>query len=319
MRSTAILLMAYGTAPALEEAAIRQFLRHVLQFYRRAEPSDEEVRDLQRRLESVGGSPLYGITDRIAVGVQNGLDVRSPGEFVVRTAMKHSPPFIEDVVCEIARLGVTEAVGVALAPFRSRLSTDSYYQLVHKGAQRSAVSVYWDFVPDWNLHPLLLGLWRSRVKDTLESLSGDATVVFTNHSLPSRITELNDPYPSQFAETAKAIADGCSLPDWTMAYQSAGGGGEPWLGPFMEDVLQKKISQGRRNLVIAPIGFLMDHLEELYDVDAVAKGVADDAGAALVRTPMPNDDPLFIEMLIDVILQTVRRDQVQLDMGLNTE
>ena len=88
-----------------------------------------------------------------------------------------------------------------------------------------------------------------------------------------------------------------------------------WIGPFLEDVLRKEISKGKRTFVVAPIGFLMDHLEVLYDVDVVANRVAADAGAELVRTPMPNDDPLFIEMLVDVILQTVRRDQVQLDMG----
>ena len=304
---TAVLIMAYGTSPSLEEHDIRAYLRHILQFYQKTDPTDEEVQNLKHRLEAAGGSPLYDITERIAHAVQRALDTASPDAFHVRTAMKHSPPFIEDVVEELGRDGHTHGIGVALAPFRSRLSTDGYYKLIADASAAQPNPMTWSFVESWNLHPRFLELWEQLIRDALESMPRDTTVVFTNHSLPTRVNHWNDPYPGEFEATARALAARLCLPACTTAYQSAGGGNQPWLGPDVGQVIGELVSRSRRNFLAAPIGFLMDHLEVRYDLDIEGKRGARNLGATLERTKMPNDDPLLVGALVDAIERANRR------------
>lgn len=299
--SVGVLIMAYGSALSAEDGAIRDYLRHILQYYRQTDPTDTEVQDLKERYQATGGSPLYEITQRIVQGTQHALDLAFPQRFQTFTAMKHSPPFIEDVVAEMAGRGIRQAIAVALAPFRSRLSTEGYYRLALESDQGSEQSIRWSVVEDWSLHPLFLRLWKNRVSDALSLLGTAPMVIFTNHSLPERIREWNDPYPEVFAKTAETLARQCSLSKWTIAYQSEGGGNQSWLGPQLVDVLKSLKRDGHSDFLLAPIGFLMDHLEILYDLDVLAQAEADTMGINVTRTRMPNDDPLLRSLLVDMI------------------
>lgn len=298
---TAVLLMAYGSAPSLDEQAIRAYLTHILRFYRRTAPSRKEVRHLRARYEAVGGSPLYDITARLVTATQRALDLAAPGEFRVFMAMKHSPPYIEERVQRIADEGFSNAVGVALAPFRSRLSTDGYYKLVDDANAELPSPMTWRFTWDWHLHPLFLTLWERRLGDALRVPVDRPTVVFTNHSLPARGLQDGDPYQRQFEATAAAIAERCGLAEWRTAYQSAGGGGTSWVGPALTNVLAELIGAGHRSVLLAPVGFVMEHLEVLYDLDVDAAQMGKELGVEVTRTRMPNDDPLFVAMLTEVI------------------
>ena len=130
--SVGVLIMAYGSAPSLDDQAIFRYLQHILQYYRKKEPTQEEFQNLKERYHSVGGSPLYSVTEKIAEALQDALNLSFPERFRVDLAMKHSPPFIEDRVSQMAETGVKQAIAVALAPFRSRLSTEGYYRLVRE-------------------------------------------------------------------------------------------------------------------------------------------------------------------------------------------
>ncbi len=304
--SVGVLIMAYGSAPSLDDQAISDYLRHILQYYRKAEPTEEECRHLKERYQAVGGSPLYGITENISLALQKTLDQRFPEHFKVYLGMKHSPLLIEDVVSQMAKDGVKEAIAVALAPFRSRLSSEGYYRLVQESNSSLDDPIQWSFAEDWNLHPLFLELWRNRIEDILHRQEKTPAVIFTNHSLPARIQEWNDPYADQFEEAAKAVAKKCRLSRWTTAYQSEGAGNEPWLGPNLTDRLQELREQGQNIFLVAPIGFLMDHLEILYDLDLTAQEKAKEMGIVLWRTEMPNDDPLLVAMLADVVENGVK-------------
>ena len=293
--------MAYGSAPSLDDQAISDYLRHILQYYRKTEPTEEECRHLKERYQAVGGSPLYRVTENIAQFLQSTLKLRFPERFQVYWGMKHSPPLIEDVVSQMAEAGVKQAIAVALAPFRSRLSSEGYYRLVQESNSTLDDPIQWSFVESWNLHPLFLEMWRSRIEDILPVQEKTPTVIFTNHSLPVRIQEWNDPYTDQFEAAAKAVAEKCHLSQWTTAYQSEGGGSEPWLEPNLRDLLQDLRDRGQDTFLVAPIGFLMDHLEILYDLDLKAQEEAKEMGIALSRTQMPNDDPLLVAMLADLV------------------
>lgn len=293
--------MAYGSAPSTDEESVRAYLTHILQFYRRAAPTDDEVRHLRDRYRAVGGSPLYDITARIVTATQRALDLAAPGAFRVFLAMKHSPPSIEERVRRIADEGFSRGVGLALAPFRSRLSTEGYHQIIRDVNRGLPEPIEWHFPGDWHLHPMFLALWHRRVADARRSMKREPYVVFTNHSLPGRIVGWNDPYPTLFEETAGALAKRCGLREWRIAYQSAGGGRGTWLGPALNDVLTELIGTGHRSILLAPVGFVMDHLEVLYDLDLDAAQMGREHGAHVERTRMPNDDPLLVAMLADVV------------------
>ena len=297
-----VLIMAYGSAPSLDDEAIFGYLRHILQYYRKIDPKQEEFQHLKERYQAIGGSPLYSITENIIRAVQSAFALRSPERFRVYMAMKHSSPFVEDVVGRMAQDGVERAIAVALVPFRSRLSTDGYYRLVRETNTRLDKPILWSFVDDWNLHPLFLQLWQNRIEDALRLHDQSPAVIFTNHSLPAQIRKWKDPYSDQFEATAKALAEKCRLSKWTLAYQSEGGGNQPWLGPDLVAVLQEWKGRGHERFLVAPIGFLMDHLETLYDLDVEAQSEATEMGIELSRTPMPNDDPLLVALLTDVIV-----------------
>ncbi|MDA2935098.1 ferrochelatase [Acidobacteria bacterium AH-259-D05] len=313
--SVGALIMAYGSTPSLDDQDIFEYLRHILLHYRKTGPTQEEFQDLKERYQAIGGSPLYTVTERIVQAVQNTLNMKSPGRFQVHMAMKHSPPLIENVVREMANHGVSQAVGVALAPFRSRLSSDAYYRLVQEVNHQLDRPIQWSFAGDWNLHPLFLELWSQAIEDVLEGQDPIPMIIFTNHSLPARIQEWKDPYSDQFEKTAQALAEKCHLSKWTTAYQSEGGDNQSWLGPSLKAVLQEEKNQENNAFLVVPIGFVMDHLEILYDLDVKAQAEAETRGISMARTPMPNDHPLLVAMLADLITGTLPPRDEKRDEG----
>lgn len=294
-----VLIMAYGSARTDMEDGVRAYLDHIVGYYRGTTASDGEVADLEARYEAIGGSPLYEMTGRVARGVQDLFDY-SGDSFDVRVAMKHSPPFIEDAVEAAAESGANHGVAVALAPFRSALTSDAYYKEVEQASEGRNIN--WSHPGDWHLHPLFLGLWERLIAQSLLESDGDDTVVvFTNHSLPATRLSLDDPYVDQFTATAEALAGRLGLERWGSAFQSAGKTNQPWLGPTMFEVIGDWISRGADDFVIAPVGFLVDHLEVRYDLDIEAAKMARELNVSLRRTDMPNDEAEMVALLVDLV------------------
>jgi ferrochelatase len=89
------------------------------------------------------------------------------------------------------------------------------------------------------------------------------------------------------------------------SYQSAAETGEPWLGPQIEDVIVDLVKAGYKYALVAPIGFVCDHVEILYDIDIEAKAIADERGLRLERIESMNSTPLFIDAIVDAVLEKV--------------
>jgi len=125
----------------------------------------------------------------------------------------------------------------------------------------------------------------------------DAWVVFTAHSLPERILADGDPYRDQLLETSRLVAERAGLEGWSFAFQSASPTGEPWLGPDVLEELGRLHEAGVRSVLVAPVGFVSDHLEILWDLDVEARERAAELGLELERIESLNDDPAFIRAL----------------------
>jgi ferrochelatase len=132
------------------------------------------------------------------------------------------------------------------------------------------------------------------IADALAKVPGDAALVFTAHSLPKSVIDAGDPYADEFAKSADDLvralhARGLSFAEHVVAFQSQGLSGGQWLGPDLHETLRALAKRGRKYVVVAPIGFLADHVEILYDLDIEAKAWADELGIVLVRSSSLDD------------------------------
>ena len=129
----------------------------------------------------------------------------------------------------------------------------------------------------------------------------DAHVVFTAHSLPARILDEGDPYRDELLASASAIAERAALREWTFSFQSESPTGEPWLGPDLLDHLSALAADGVGKVLVAPVGFVADHLEIKWDIDVEAQERAVELGLELERIELPNADPALIRVLAGLV------------------
>lgn len=293
----AVLLMAYGSPGSAEE--IEPYLKDIR---RGRDPSPDAVKELTERYETIGWSPLLEMTTRQAEALEKVLNDRGTETSRTYIGMKHWHPFISATVEQIVDDEPDEIVGLALAPHYSRMSIGGYESRLREALDHLGSETPLRMIHQWYDEPAFVDFAAANLRDTLANW--DARVFFTAHSLPARILEEGDPYRDQLMESSQLVADAASVIDWEFAFQSAGHTGEPWLGPDILDRLEAFAQQGGRHAVIAPIGFVADHLEILYDVDVECVEKAKELNLDLRRTPSPNDDPRFIATLADTVLQT---------------
>ncbi len=299
---TAVLLMAYGTPSSLKEVE-----PYYTDIRGGRKPSPENLKELVDRYQSIGGkTPLLEITTQQARALQEQLGDR----YRVYIGMKHWHPYIAQVVQEILRDGLHRVVAVALAPHYSRFSIDGYIQRVRDAIKQQNGNLDVVFLESWNDHPLFIKAIAEKMEQAREKFSrpnwDDIQIVFSAHSLPERILQSNDPYPQELRETCEGVAALIGLKRWRFAYQSAGRTGEKWLGPDLLDTLneiaaESKPQQARPQVLIAPIGFVADHLEVLYDIDVECAERAQELGLEMRRIESPNANPTFIAALAAVV------------------
>jgi protoporphyrin/coproporphyrin ferrochelatase len=283
---TAVIAMAYGSPSRVEDIAA---------YYtdiRGGRPvSDEKVAELTERYRRIGGSPLNEITERQRAALERELGLP------VYVGMKHWEPWVADAVREALAAGAERIVGVVLAPHYSRMSIGGYRDRLERALDGAAPEVR--FVESWHDHEPFLAVVADRVRDT------DAHVVFTAHSLPERILASGDPYKDELLETSRLVAERAGIPAdrWSFAFQSESATGEPWLGPDILDHLDDLHAEGVRKVLVAPVGFVADHLEILWDIDVEARERAADLGLELDRIESMNDDPAFIRALAERVRQ----------------
>ncbi len=295
-----VLIMAYGGPNNLDE--IPGYLADIRNG-RVTTPAILE--EITHNYTLIGGkSPLLEISTRQVEAVRAKLD---PDKFKVYMGMRHWSPWIEDVVGQMIDDGITRAIALVLAPHYSKLSVAKYHAKVADGLEMYRGHIGFDFIDSYHDAPKFIQALANRVDEGLsrwpEAERDDVHVIFSAHSLPVRIMKMGDPYDSQLRETAQLAADkaGLAAARWSWCYQSAGRSPEPWLGPQIQDHIPALAAQGIRNMISIPVGFVSDHVEILYDIDIQAQAVARELGVRLERPSALNDDPLYIETLVDLI------------------
>jgi protoporphyrin/coproporphyrin ferrochelatase len=291
---TAVVLMAYGSPSRPED--IPAYFEDI----RGGRPvRPEAVAELVERYRRIGGSsPLTEITERQRAALEH--DLGAP----VYVGMKHWKPRIADAVEQALGAGAERIVGLVLAPHYSGISIGGYRERLESAVAGRADLV---MIESWHDHSPFVDIVADRVRGTT------AHVVFTAHSLPARILDEDDPYKDQLLETSRLVAERAGVESWSFAFQSASPTGEPWLGPDILKELERRHAEGVRKVLVAPVGFVSDHLEILWDIDVEAREKAAQLDLELDRIESLNDSPEFaraLAVLVEQVLDESTRIEV---------
>jgi len=287
---SAILLLAHGSPDS--PADIPEFMKHITGG--RPVP-DVVMQEVTHRYSLIGRSPLTEITMQQAEALQAALG------FPVYVGMRNWRPFISDAVRQITASGIEKVVAICLAPQNSSTSVGLYSKVL-ADERKPGLSV--QFVESWHDHPLLIQAFAERLepvwRQASEEMGSALPVIFTAHSVPTRTIHAGDPYEKQAKETAHLVGQkitGLTPELQHFAFQSQGMTSGPWLGPTVETVMLEQKRRGHKGVVIAPIGFVCDHVEVLYDIDIIFRQFANEQQLKLWRPESLNTSPTFIAAL----------------------
>ena len=290
-----VLLMTYGSpADDLHDLA------HYLATVRGGrEPSAELVDEFRSRYELIGGSPLIPITRAQAAAVEEHLSADGV-DAAATVGMRFSAPSIRDGLRDLASLGCGAVTAIVMSPQYSELLMSGYQRAIDAAvAELGPGAPAVELAPAWYREPGFVEAVAERVRDGLASLPEGTPVLLTAHSLPRRVADSEPGYLEQLRETARSVAAASDLDDdrWHFCWQSAGHEPGEWMKPDFTDLLPRLRSAGHGSVLVAPIQFLADHLEILYDVDIGARQQAEEAGMAFARIESLNVSPTFIATL----------------------
>lgn len=312
-----VILLAHGAPDHLED--IPDFLLSVRNGRPLPQPAIEKIVERYRLIGTRSGGPAGEASPltRLTCGQAAALETRLGCP--VSVGMRNWKPYVADAVREIAAKGLDHVTAVCLAPQNSRTSVGLYRQHLEEAREKLAPELEIAFIESWHDHPGLIAAFRERVAAALGRLEGNpgtgapSPVIFTAHSVPESTIRDGDPYERQVRETAGLVARaaGLSSSRWSVAFQSQGMSAEPWIGPTVESEIGRRATAGDRRILIAPVGFVCDHVEVLYDIDVGFRKYAEAAGVTISRTESLNDSPLFIEALATLVTsRSARRKAV---------
>jgi ferrochelatase len=306
-----VLIISFGGPQG--RADIRPFLANVLRG-RRVSP--ERVEEVARHYELFDGvSPITELTGRQAEGLRQRLSA-SGRPLPVYVGMRNWHPLLADTLRRMHADGARHAIGFIAAPHHSYSSCQQYRENV-AAAQREIEAagghLNISFVGSWFDHPLFIEANAEHVREAQRRLPAavrdTAQLVFTAHSIPLPMAETSL-YREQLQTSARLIAQKVGVERWALVYQSRSGRPQdPWLEPDVCEYLRSEHAAGLHAAIICPVGFVCDHIEVLYDLDREAAEVCAGLGLPMARAEAVNDDPLFLDMMADVVLRTVRRYQ----------
>ncbi len=301
MTKKAVFILAYGSPTNIDD------MPYYLSDIRGGRPMSQEfIDEFKRRYSIIGGSPLTRLTYRQAHSIGHELQRRGL-DLPVYLGMRHWSPRIKDAVGQMHLHGIEEAVAIVMSPHYSKMSIGKYWDNINQAQEFHGSNIKFSLVDSWYRQPKFLEAVENHVRAGLEKFSPDVRdgvkVVFSAHSLPERLKKMGDPYDEQLQDNAKIVAERLGNIDWMFSYQSAAETGEPWLGPQIEDVVVNLSKEGYKQVLVAPIGFVCDHVEILFDIDVETKEITDGLGLQLERIDSMNSTPRFIESVVDAIAE----------------
>ena len=299
----ALLVVSFGGPEGMDD--VFPFLENVL---RGRKVSRERMVEVAHHYELFGGvSPLNQRNRDLIASL--GEELRRNGPTLpIYWGNRNWHPMLADTVKQMAADGIQNALAFVTSAYSSYSSCRQYLENI-AGAQAQAGpgTPRIEKLRAFYNHPLFIEANVDHIRDALSGLDDptSAHLVFTAHSIPETMAA-NCDYAVQLAETGRLIAEQLNIGKWQVVYQSRSGSPtQPWLGPDVSDHLRALRLEGVRNVVVAPIGFVSDHMEVVYDLDVEASKVAADIGVNMVRARTAGTHPAFVKMIRELMLERI--------------
>jgi ferrochelatase len=249
-----------------------------------------------------GGSPLGKTTADQAAALEKLLVPEGP--YKVAVAMRYWHPRAEPTLHDLRLIGINKIIALPLYPHYSIATSGSSLEDLRKVNFATPSPCEIAEIPSWQTQPLYIEALADGILKTMESFGSEKVqVVYSAHSLPVKFIQEGDPYVDHLKETITAVEKITNMPG-KICYQSRSGPVE-WLTPSTPEMIEQLASEGCKNILMVPISFVSDHVETLYEVDMLYKGMANKLGMRLERSPSLNLNPKFINALKELVLDKI--------------
>lgn len=297
----ALLVVSFGGPEGMDD--VIPFLENVL---RGRNVPRERMLQVARHYELFGGvSPINQRNRELIAALENELAHNGP-QLPVYWGNRNWRPLLADTLRQMAADGIQNALAFVTSAYSSYSSCRQYLQNISDAqSEVGPTAPRVEKLRAFYNHPLFIEANVDRIRTALGHLEAPATaqLVFTAHSIPDS-TAANCEYAAQLSETGSLIAQALNIENWKLVYQSRSGSpAQPWLGPDILDHLKTLHSAGARSAVVAPIGFVSDHMEVVYDLDVEAQQLARELGLNIVRAGTAGTHPAFVKMVRELILE----------------
>jgi ferrochelatase len=294
----AILLVAFGGPE--RPADVIPFLENVLRG--RNVPRERLLAVAEHYYHFDGVSPINGQMRELVRLLEAELRERGP-RLPVYWGNRNWPPMLADTVRKMRDDGVQRAAAFVMSAYSSYSGCRQYLEDIARAREtvgEGAPEI--DKLRLFYNHPGFIEPVVERVRAALDQAPG-AALVYTAHSVPVSMAATSQ-YEAQLKEACRLVSERLGRADWRLVFQSRSGPpSQPWLGPDIGEYLRELRAAGTRAVVVAPIGFISDHMEVLYDLDAEARQLCGDLGLRFVRAASVGNDPAFVSMIRELVLE----------------
>jgi len=300
MSYDALLVVSFGGPEGMDD--VLPFLENVL---RGRNVPRERMLQVARHYEMFGGvSPINQQNRQLIAALEKELERNGP-RLPIYWGNRNWHPLLPGTVARMAEDGIKNALAFVTSAYSSYSSCRQYLENIGEAqTQVGPGAPRIEKLRAFYNHPLFIEANVDHVRAALGQLN-DPQLVFTAHSIPESMAA-NCDYAVQLAETGSLVARALGIGHWQLVYQSRSGSPmQPWLGPDICDHLRRLASEGVKEVVIAPIGFVSDHMEIVYDLDFQAQNVAQEMGMTLVRAATAGTHPAFVRMIRELILERI--------------
>jgi len=296
----ALLLVSFGGPEGMED--VIPFLENVL---RGRNVPRERMLQVAHHYEMFGGvSPINQHNRDLIAALRKELDAHGP-RLPIYWGNRNWHPLLPDTLAHMAQDGIKNALAFVTSAYSSYSSCRQYRQnIIDAQAKAGPTAPRVEKLRVFYNHPLFIEANVQQIRAALSQFE-DVNLVFTAHSIPESMA-VNCDYAAQLAEAGGLIAGALEMKTWQLVYQSRSGSpSQPWLGPDVTDHLRTLHREGVRNVVVAPIGFVSDHMEVVYDLDVEARKVADELGMKMVRAATAGTHPAFVRMIRELVMERI--------------
>ena len=300
MSYDALLVVSFGGPEGMDD--VLPFLENVL---RGRNVPRERMLSVAKHYEMFGGvSPINRQNRNLIAALEKELERNGP-RLPIYWGNRNWHPMLVDTVRRMAEDGIQNALAFVTSAYSSYSSCRQYLENISDAqSQVGPGAPRIEKLPAFYNHPLFIEANVDHVRAALQQV-GAARLVFTAHSIPESMAA-NCDYAMQLAETGSLIARELNVENWKLVYQSRSGSPmQPWLRPDVLEHLKSLASEGIKEVVVAPIGFVSDHMEIVYDLDFEAQNLARELGMKMVRAATAGTHPSFVKMIRELMLERI--------------